>query len=510
MSDTNAEYMDYIYSMLRKNEVIATDKMDKSDDMYNQYANEKISLSEFLIYAISHNWIDLEMLNVGDDYYSTEEIYAKIVEYILEELNDDSSYDKKVYHTLIYNDRISGRQICMLLYEQGYLKKDKTMLAKLRTGMIAPFQFLKSKIKSLEITPGELGLTPCAASVVITDPNTGKVKAMVSYPSYDNNKFANSVDSEYFAKINSNSASPFLNRATQQKTAPGSTYKMVSATAALEEGVIDPGSTVTDRVVFDKINPSPKCWSTYSHGTINVSQAIQHSCNYFFYEMGYRLSGLSGTAVNNERGLKKLEKYADKYGLTDLSGVELTEAQPHVSDSDAVRSAIGQGTNSYTPVQLSRYVSTISNGGTCYDLTLVDKVADPAQNNKIKNNKAKVRNELDIKSSTLNAIRSGMYMVVNNGSLKSVFQKVPVKVAGKTGTAQISANEPNHALFVSYAPYDSPKISVTIVMPNAFTSSNAASLASNVYQYYFDEKARKKLLKKSATSPVSNSGRVAD
>ena len=342
------------------------------------------------------------------------------------------------------------------------------------------------------------------------DPNTGKVKAMVSYPSYDNNKFANSVDSEYFAKINSNSASPFLNRATQQKTAPGSTYKMVSATAALEEGVIDPGSTVTDHVVFDKINPSPKCWSTYSHGTINVSQAIQHSCNYFFYEMGYRLSGLSGTAVNNERGLKKLEKYADKYGLTDLSGVELTEAQPHVSDSDAVRSAIGQGTNSYTPVQLSRYVSTISNGGTCYDLTLVDKVADSSQNNKIKNNKAKVRNELDIKSSTLNAIRRGMYMVVNNGSLKSVFQKVPVKVAGKTGTAQISANEPNHALFVSYAPYDSPKISVTVVMPNAFTSSNAASLASNVYQYYFDEKARKKLLKKSATSPVSNSGRVAD
>ncbi|HBZ63162.1 MAG TPA: hypothetical protein DEO89_00780, partial [Lachnospiraceae bacterium] len=253
MSDTDAEYMDYIYSMLRKNEVIATDKMDKTDETYHRYANEKISLSEFLIYAISHNWIDLEMLNVGDEYYSTEEIYAKIVDYILEELNDDNLYDKKVYHTLIYNDQISGRQICMLLFAQGYFKKNNTTLAKLRTGMISPFQFLKSKIKSLEITPGELGLTPCAASVVITDPNTGKVKAMVSYPSYDNNKFANSVDSEYFAKINSNSASPLLNRATQQKTAPGSTYKMVSATAALEEGVIDPYSTVTDRVVFDKI-----------------------------------------------------------------------------------------------------------------------------------------------------------------------------------------------------------------------------------------------------------------
>ena len=509
MSETSADYMEYIYSMLRKNEVISTEKMDKSDEIYNRYANGKISLSEFLIYAISHNWIDLEMLNVGDDYYSTKEIYSKIIDYIFDELNDDSAYDKKVYHTLIYEDKISGRQVCMLLYEQGYLKKNKTTLAKLRTGMISPFHFLKSKIKSLEITPGELGLTPCAASVIITDPNTGKVKAMVSYPSYDNNQFANSVDSEYFAKINSNSASPLLNRATQQKTAPGSTYKMVSATAALEEGVIDPYSTVTDHVVFDKVNPSPKCWSNYSHGTINVSQAIQHSCNYFFYEMGYRLSGLSGTVVKHEKGLKKLEKYADKYGLTDLSGVELSEAQPHVSDSDAVRSTIGQGTNSFTPIQLSRYVSTISNGGTCYDLTLVDKIADPSQD-KLKTNKASVRNKLDIQDSTLKVIQSGMYMVVNDGSLKSVFQKVPVKVAGKTGTAQISANEPNHALFVSYAPYTDPKISVTVVIPNAFTSSNAASLASNVYQYYFDEKARQKLLKKSATSPVSNSGGVAD
>ena len=114
MSDTDAEYMDYIYSMLRKNEVIATDKMDKTDETYHRYANEKISLSEFLIYAISHNWIDLEMLNVGDEYYSTEEIYAKIVDYILEELNEDRLYDKKVYHTLIYDDKISGREICML------------------------------------------------------------------------------------------------------------------------------------------------------------------------------------------------------------------------------------------------------------------------------------------------------------------------------------------------------------------------------------------------------------
>ena len=510
LSDTTKEYLDYIYSMLRLEEIISSEKMDKTDEMYNKYANGKISLSRFLIYAISNNWIDLEVLNVGDDYYSTEEIYQKLRDYIFETLADDTEFDKKVYHTLIYNDVISGREVCLLLYEQGYLKKNKDTIAKLRTGMISPFSFLKSKIKSLDISPGELGLTPCAASVVVTDPRTGKVKALVSYPSYDNNKFANSVDTEYFAKINTNTASPLLNRATQQKTAPGSTYKIVSATAALEEGIINPYSTVTDRHVFEKIGPpSPKCWSSSSHGTINVSQAIQHSCNYFFYEMGFRLSGTTNGVLNNERGLKKLKEYADIYGLTDKSGIELSEADPNVSDSDAVRSAIGQGTNSFTPVQLSRYVSAISNGGTCYDLTLINSIVD-VSTDKQKNNKAKVRNKLNIQSSTLAAIKKGMYMVVNNGSVSSLFQSVPVKVAGKTGTAQISANEPNHALFVSFAPYESPEISVTVVMPNAFTSSNAASLGSYVYRYYFDESSRKKLLKKSATTPASNSGGVAD
>lgn len=510
LSDTTKEYLDYIYSMLRSEEIISSEKMDKTDEMYNKYANGKISLSRFLIYAISNNWIDLEVLNVGDDYYSTEEIYQKLMDYIFETLADDTEFDKKVYHTLIYNDVISGREVCLLLYEQGYLKKNKDTIAKLRTGMISPFSFLKSKIKSLDISPGELGLTPCAASVVVTDPRTGKVKALVSYPSYDNNKFANSVDTEYFSKINTNTASPLLNRATQQKTAPGSTYKMVVATAALEEGIINPYSTVTDRHVFEKIGPpSPKCWSSSSHGTINVSQAIQHSCNYFFYEMGFRLSGTTNGVLNNERGLKKLKEYADIYGLTDKSGIELSEADPNVSDSDAVRSAIGQGTNSFTPVQLSRYVSAISNGGTCYDLTLINSIVD-VSTDKQKNNKAKVRNKLNIQSSTLAAIKKGMYMVVNNGSVSSLFQSVPVKVAGKTGTAQISANEPNHALFVSFAPYESPEISVTVVMPNAFTSSNAASLGSYVYRYYFDESSRKKLLKKSATTPASNSGGVAD
>jgi penicillin-binding protein 2 len=174
-----------------------------------------------------------------------------------------------------------------------------------------------------------------------------------------------------------------------------------------------------------------------------------------------------------------------------------------------VRSAIGQGSNSYTPIQLSRYVTTIANGGTCYDLTLIDKI-DNTKTGKKKKNSANVRNKLNFQSSTLNAIQNGMNKVVNAGSISSLFTKVPVTVAGKTGTAQITANEPNHALFVSFAPYEDPEISVTVVIPNGFVSSNAAELASKVYQYYYDKGSRKTLLNNKVSGPTMNSSSQTD
>lgn len=510
VSKTMGEYMDYIFSMLKTKGVINSETLDTTDSSYNRYVNGKMSLSQFLVYAIENNWINLSNLDIGEDYYSSEEVFSKICSYIWEELGNDSSFDKKIYHVMVEKGTISGREVCLLLYDQGILKMNKTTYAKLRTGMISPFSFMKSKIRSLTISPGELGLTPCSCSIVINDVKTGKVLAMVSYPSYDNNKMANSVDSDYFAKISTSSASALLNRATQQKTAPGSTFKMVTASAVLEEGLITPYTTVTDGVVFSKINkPWPKCWSTYSHGTINVSQAIQHSCNYFFYQMGYLLGNGHGKLVNNEKGLSRLKKYADAYGLTEKSGVELSEAEPSFSDIDVVRSSIGQGSNSYTPVQLSRYVTTIANNGTCYNLTLVDKVVN-TKTNKTTENKAKVRNQLDFSSSTFEAVKSGMKKVVNNGSLISMFRKVPVVVAGKTGTAQINQNEPNHALFVSFAPYTNPTISVSVVIPNGFTSANAAELASNVYKYYFDKKSRKSLLKGGASGSAGTAAHFGD
>ncbi len=510
LSEAMDSYLDYIFKMLSTNAILNSDNMDTTDKVYNDYVNDKISLSEFLVYAIKNNWINLQNLDIGEDYYSSEEVFDKICAYIYDEITADEEFDKKVYHVMVDRGDISGTEVCLLLFDQKVLKKNQDTYAKLQTGMISPYSFLKSKIRSLSISPGDLGLTPCACSVVITSVDTGKVLAMVSYPSYDSNKFANSVDNDYFSKISTSSASPLLNRSTHQKTAPGSTFKMVTATAALEEGIIDPYTLVHDDVQFKKINkPWPKCWSSTSHGSINVSQAIQHSCNYFFYEMGYRLGNGHNNYVDNEKGLSRLEKYADKYGLTETSGIELPEADPSFSDSDIVRSAIGQGHHNYTPVQLARYVTTVANGSTCYDLTLIDKIYN-TKKAKMKKNTAKVHEELDVSSSTLSAVHLGMTQVVNAGSISSLFQSVPVKVAGKTGTAQITANEPNHAVFVSYAPCDDPEISVTVVIPNGFQSSNAAELASNIYKYYYDKNSRKSLLKDQASIPTISGNGVTD
>ncbi len=510
LSESLQEYIDYIYSLLLEREILTIGANDKSDATYVKYVNGKISLSKFLEYAISQNWINLEYLEIGNDYYSTEEIFKKLVKAIFEILNEDSNYDKQIYKNMIYDNDLSGREVCLLLYSQKVIKKKNSEMENLRSGSLSAYEFVKSKIRSLDITPGQLGLEPCSGSVVITDVNTGKIKAMVSYPSYDNNKFAGSVDSEYFARINSNKAAPLLNRSTQQKTAPGSTYKMLVASASLEEGIINPYSTVTDKTTFTNIHPSPKCWSTNSsHGTINVTQAIRDSCNYFFYEMGFRLGDGHGENVNNEKGLNKLKKYAKIYGLTEPSGVELAESDPTISDIDTVRSAIGQGTNSYTPVQLSRYVTTIANQGTCYDLTIIDKI-ESGKDKKVKKNKAVVYGKLPFADSTWSAITQGMRLVVKDGTIRSLFTGLPVDVAGKTGTAQESVFKPNHALFVSYAPYENPEISVTAVIANGYTSSNAAELASDVYKYYFDKKSRKRLLEQKVSAPQNSSGAVTD
>lgn len=492
------EYLDYIYSMLLERQVLLTDKIDKEDKSYVDYMDSKLSLSKFLQYSLTNNWIDLTKLEIGDNFYSTKELYGELVTYIKKMLSSDITFSKKLYHTLIYNFKLSGTDICLLLYDQGVLKYDEKEVSRLKNGTISAYSFIREKIKKLEITPAQLALEPCSGSVVVTDPKTGEVLALVSYPGYDNNKLANSIDADYYSYLEANLASPMLNRPLQTASAPGSTLKLLTAVAALEEGVISTTEKVLDKHAFTKIDAAngPKCWSSSSHGKVDITDALQTSCNYFFYEMGYRMSS-EQSEYNSKKGLSVLHKYAEMFGFDGKSGIELYEYKPNISSEDSVRSSIGQGNHNYTPAQIARYVTTVANRGTCYDLTIVDKVKD-LDGKVLLENKAKVHNKVNIKDSTWDAVQEGAYKVGNGSrsSISSLFKKLDVKVAGKTGTAQESKLKPNHALFVSFAPYDNPKVSITVVIQNGYTSSNSAEVARNVYQYYFSDSKEKKENKK--------------
>jgi penicillin-binding protein 2 len=205
--------------------------------------------------------------------------------------------------------------------------------------------------------------------------------------------------------------------------------------------------------------------------------------------VGYRL-GIVGDTYNSDVGLQKLAKYADMYGLSETSGVEIEEYSPDVSDTDAVRSAIGHGTNNYTTAGLARYVTTIANSGTCYNLTLVDKIKDNSTG-QIVENQAEVRNQIDMDSTYWDVIHTGMRGVVE---AKSYYADLSVNVAGKTGTAQENKSRPNHALFISYAPYEAPEISVTVRVANGYTSDYAAQIGKEVYEYYYGLKDEEEII----------------
>ena len=482
LTDEYKNYESYIVSMLYNQNIIQRSLVDRNDPIYIAWTtDEVISLNEYLNHVIAMNWVNVSALDIDARYSDSSEIYNKILDFIFDYLDTDANFDKRMYRYMINNDEVTGRQICLILLEQHLVEIPEDEQRQFESGGETAYVFMRNRIENLDITPAQLALDPHSGSIVITDVNTGDVLALVSYPSYDNNKMANGVDAAYFAGLQSDLSSPLLNYATQQRTAPGSTYKIVASTAGLTEGVISTTDTISCTGVFEKITPAARCWiAPGAHGALNVTGGIQNSCNWFFYEVGYRL-GIVGDTFNNDVGLNKLARAADLYGLSETSGVEIEEYTPEVSDQDAVRSAIGHGTNNYTTAGLARYVTTIANGGTCYNLTLVDKIQDH-NSNLITDNQAKVRNYIDMNNEYWSAIHTGMRRVVES---KSYYADLSVHVAGKTGTAQEDRSRANHALFISYAPYETPEISVTVRVANGYTSDYSAQIARDVYEYYY-------------------------
>lgn len=499
-------YMSYIVSdiLMGGDQVLMKSAVNTEDATYIAWAkDETISLKEYLEYAISMNWVDVSGLDVKNSYMNSEEIYQVVVDYISSKLTTDSKFHTMLYKYVILNDVVTGREVCLLLYDQGILEYDEETVGKLRSGAYSAYSFMLDRIKNLEITPGQLALEPCSAGCVITDPNTGDVLANVSYPGYDNNRLTNTMDSAYYAELNRDLAGPLYSRSTQERTAPGSTFKPISAVAGLEEGVIRSTDIIHATGVFTEAYGSPTCWiyNQYhgSHGNINMVDAIRVSCNYYFYEVGFRLGGGRSTGYSSDRALAALSKYAAMFGFDHTSGMELPESDPKISDSDGIRSAIGQGTHLYTVSQIARYVSTIANRGTVYDLTLLDKLTD-SEGKTIDDYSASVYNNIDIADNSWNTIQEGMHQVAEN---TAAFKDLNLTIAGKTGTAQQSKSHPNHALFMGYAPYESPQIAIAIRIANGYTSANAASMAADIFSYYFDLTDKDELLNGSATTATS-------
>lgn len=495
------DFLDYFYTVVSKN--LFNDAATlKDNSTVTDYKNDKISLSQLLQHALSNNWIDLSKLGVGEEYFSAEELYQKLITYTKDLLKDDDNFNKRIYRKLVFSYKLSGSEICLLLFDQGVLEYKEGDVNRLKSGSKSPYEFIREKIASLEITPAMLALEPCSGSVVVTDIKTGDVLAMVTYPSYDNNKFANKIDSAYYNQVYNDKTTPMYNRPVAEKLAPGSTFKMITAFAALEEGVTDPYTKIRDLGEFDKIDPAAKC-HIYpgSHGMVNIVDALKVSCNYYFYEMGWRLSMNNGK-FDQQLGLSKLEKYAAYFGLNEPAGIELSESTPEISTEDSVRSSIGQGSNVYTPVQLSRYITTLANHGICYNLTLIDKTV--GRDGKMDENKATVNHKLtDFQKSTWDSVWEGIYSVVNEpgGSVYQLFKNLDLKIAGKTGTSQISKVSPNNALFVSFAPYEDPEISVTTVIPRGYTSYNAAEVSKDIYKLYFGLEEADNILNGDVTLP---------
>lgn len=503
-SEEVQEYLTYICDTVLRDTlgVISKDAVDTSDPTYLAWAEEEsISLREYLNYAAGRNWIDISVISPKGEYLDSAEIYQAMTSYIVDYLKTDLGFSKLLYKYLLMNDQISGQDLCLVLYEQGVLSKEDEAYSRLASGELNSYDFMINKIANLEIEPAQLALKPCSASAVVTDVNTGKVVACVSYPGYDNNRLSNEMDTDYYTRLSLDLSSPFFNKATQQTTAPGSTLKLLSAVTGMMENLIDDGTYIECTGKFDLVNPPINCWNKSGHGSLEIRGAIEQSCNYYFNMIGFEAGKNEKDEFSENLSLSKLQKYAEEFGLDENTGIEISEATPHVSDSKAVPSYIGQGNHLYTTSQLARYATALATSGTVYDLSLLDKVTD-SQGQTQKTYETVVKSEMtDVPSHVWEDIHDGMRRVVQT---HEQFNGLGVALSGKTGTAEIDYRQPNHGLFIGYAPSDQPQYAIAVRIANGYSSGNACTTANDIMEYIFDLADKDTILTGYASTDVSN------
>ena len=333
--------------------------------------------------------------------------------------------------------------------------------------------------------PGEHdGEDAHSGAVVALDPDTGALLAAASYPTY---RLSDYIDN--YAALAADENRPLYNRALLGTYTPGSTYKPGVAAAALSEGVITRNTVIVDKGIYDFGDYHPRCWIYLrlgrTHGAQTVVEAIQNSCNYFFYEVGYRL------------GIDAIDKYSRVYGLGEPTGIELPEstgilAGPAYSEStgnvwnpgNTLQAAIGQSDNMFTPLQLSVYISTLLSGGTRYRAHMLRSVHAYPSGEVLSETAPEVMSAVELDAGIVATVKSAMKDVVESGSAARIFRGYDITVGGKTGTAQVGGDRSDNALFVGFAPYDAPKIVVTVAIEQGANGTDAAYTAKALYDTY--------------------------
>ena len=485
LSKEMQEYQSYIVNSFLnvQTKILPSASVNREDPVYLAWAkDEKISLREYLLYAASQSWIDITAFSPEGAYLDSGEIFRQLVDYMLDRLPDSLEFRNTLYRYLILEGRISGKQLVQVLYDQDIFHKDDEVYEGFTAGEIHAYDLVIRQIHDLVLTPAMLALDPCSGSAVITDPKKGEVLACVTYPGYDNNRLANKMDTAYYNLLANDASRPFYNKATQQTTAPGSTFKLVTAAAGLEEGAIDLKTKFDCNGLFELVDTPLACWYKAGHGKLDVVGGIANSCNVFFSNVAFQLGQNTRKKYSDSRSLQALRNYASMFDLDKNSGIEVPEATPQVSDRYAVPSAIGQGTHAYTTTQMARYVTILANGGTSYRLSMVDRRTD-ADGKVLEDYSPSVSGHITLQTETWEAIRKGMRAVLEtNGA----FTDVEIPVSGKTGTAQESKSRPSHALFICFAPSDDPTIAMAVRIGNGYTSTNALLAGKDILQYHFN------------------------
>ncbi len=484
------DYQDYIYDYMRDHSFFLEGSFTTADEIYMGWANEAgVSFHQFLYHAVEEGWIDTEKLDSEEKYTSTDDTFRILIDTLMRAMENDAGFQKLVYKYLIYDNVISGRELCLCLFEQGVLEHDEEAIASLTSGNEeTAFTFLKEKIYNIELTPAQLALDPCSASCVLTDPNTGEVLALVTYPGYDINRFSGSIDADYYWSLYNDLSQPFLNRATQVETAPGSIFKVLTSVIGLEEGVVSPATIIDDTGTFERQGLHLRCWNIVGHGPLDVITAIAQSCNYYFCEIGWLISQTGGN-YSGDKGIETIQKYASMFGLGEKSGVEIAENAPHITDQNPIPSCIGQGTHTYAAIHLSRYITTLASEGNLYKYSLISKI-QKSDGQVVKSYEPNIEQHVELSSSTWNIIHQGMQEVVGaRGTFAQNFKDSKVLneigFAAKSGTAEQSKGRANHATFIAYAPVTSPEIALSAAIPNGYGSSYSGALSEQILSYYF-------------------------